>query len=266
MDLCEQCRIYQGSSQPGCIGLGSPGGLALVERAIRLCALPPGSRIIDLGCAGGLAVEVMASKFALSACGADRSWQFIHQGLGRTPGLALFQALGERLPLPDASFDAVMVDCAFNLMGAGSMLSEAQRLLRPNGRLILADVYTRQNEYTEVGPLSKTCCLAGLLTAERIGETLREAGFKITAWEDHGEVLKQWLANLVFSLGSLEQVYRTLLREPLPLEEFQADLRQAQLSYYLLIAEKVLTPFPPMRREEWRMMVAPTFPIMNRTN
>ena len=47
---------------------------------------------------------------------------------------------GEDLPFPDGSFDVVISNGVFNLIPAkGRMLKEACRVLKPNGRLLIAD-------------------------------------------------------------------------------------------------------------------------------
>ncbi len=53
----------------------------------------------------------------------------------------------ESIPLPDASVDVVISNGSINLSARKSrVLAEAQRLLRPGGRLCVADLTIREEE------------------------------------------------------------------------------------------------------------------------
>lgn len=110
---------------------GHPGGEEHTRRMLSLAALPAGVRILDLGAGAGESLALL------------RGLGYAAAGLDLEPRSDLLER-GDllRAPYPDGSFDAVMGECSFFVSGdqAGA-LREAHRLLRPGGKLLLADVF-----------------------------------------------------------------------------------------------------------------------------
>lgn len=109
----------------------------------RLLAAGPGQRLLDLGCATGRALASMARQFPGSELlGLDLSPFMVEWARERSPGAEIMHGDATRLPWAAASIDAVT---AIHLLGhvpgkvAATVLGEAARVLRPGGRLILAD-------------------------------------------------------------------------------------------------------------------------------
>ena len=110
---------------------GHPGGLAHTRRMLSLAGLPEGARVLDMGAGSGEALAILrelgfhAEGIDLEPCGPD---------VARGDFL--------RTPFPDASFDAVLSQCAFFVSGdQPGALREAHRLLRTGGTLLLSDVF-----------------------------------------------------------------------------------------------------------------------------
>jgi ubiquinone/menaquinone biosynthesis C-methylase UbiE len=119
---------------------GLPDGVPRTIRAAVLAALEASSpRLLDLGAGTGrFGRPFVAAGDAY--VGVDLSLGMLHAFAARTepgrPGLA--QADGERLPFPDATFDAVLLIQVFGGMrGWRRVLGEARRVLRPSGAVIL---------------------------------------------------------------------------------------------------------------------------------
>ena len=119
---------------------GLPDGVPRTIRAAVLAALEVNSpRLLDLGAGTGrFGRPFVAAGDAY--VGVDLSLGMLHAFAARTepgrPGLA--QADGERLPFPDATFDAVLLIQVFGGMrGWRRVLGEARRVLRPSGAVIL---------------------------------------------------------------------------------------------------------------------------------
>ncbi|SDM67241.1 class I SAM-dependent methyltransferase [Allokutzneria albata] len=98
-------------------------------------------RVLDLGCADGALLEVLAGRGAKTLAGVDLSEAELALAR-RRPALAkadLRQARAQELPFPDASFDAVVSHMAFMLMtDPERVAAEAARVLVPGGALSLA--------------------------------------------------------------------------------------------------------------------------------
>ena len=153
---------------------GHPGGIAHTRRMIALAALPKGASVLDMGAGGGEAIRL------LQALGYDAK------------GIDLAPRHGEvaqgdflRLPHPDECFDAVLSQCAFFVSGdVPGALREAHRVLKPGGKFMLSDVFSREPE-----PLLNAAGFDAL-TLEDMTDTWREYYFE-ALWrgEDCGCVL-----------------------------------------------------------------------------
>lgn len=102
---------------------------------IAIAGLRPGTRVLDLGAGDGDGVRLLRS-LGFDAVGIDRR---------AAPDVGEGDLL--RTGLADASFDAVMSECAFFVSGdVPGALKESARLLAPGGTLLLADVFFEDPE------------------------------------------------------------------------------------------------------------------------
>jgi ubiquinone/menaquinone biosynthesis C-methylase UbiE len=212
--------------------------LTLTEKAINLSSLPHGSKIVDIACGNCATVEYLLLSSQLKVIGIDLSIQLLREGRLLHANLPVIQASGERLPFSNGKQDAVLVECALSIMGVDKALQEYNRVLKIGGKLILSDVYIRNPDSSSLRCLPQTRCLTGVRPRTTILEHLKASGFSVLSWEDHSEVLKQWLTRMVFSFGSVENFYRHLTSGTVDMNDFQPAFSQLRLGYYLLIAEK----------------------------
>ncbi|SEC06741.1 class I SAM-dependent methyltransferase [Streptomyces sp. TLI_105] len=114
---------------------GAPRAEAAAEAVLRL--VPPGARtLLDLACGTGLVTERLARP-GLRVYGADAAHAMVRVAAGRAPGRAV-RADARRLPLPDASLDAVTAVWLLHLVPfAADIVAEAARVLRPGGVLVV---------------------------------------------------------------------------------------------------------------------------------
>lgn len=242
MPDCATCMFFELESQdPSCLHVNRPGGLTLTEEAVDLCQLPCGARIVDIACGTGTSVNYLQNLRNLNAIGVDLSQNMLRLGNLLYPNLRLVQADGGSVPLADQSCDAVMVECALSLAGNPDVFTnECRRLLKPQGNLIVSDVYLREaNNNSDTSLLSNVQCLSGVMAEAKIGEIMRNHGFEIKHWQDRTHDLKKWLGQMIFKSGSLDSFFCRLFGCSEKAESaIQHPGRDIKLGYYLLIAQK----------------------------
>jgi MoaA/NifB/PqqE/SkfB family radical SAM enzyme/SAM-dependent methyltransferase len=153
--------------------------------------LEPGEAVLDLGC--GTGVECFIAARLVGPEGRVVGVDMLPAMLGRASrgAVGVSTSLGydnlafklgylEELPLPDASMDAILSNCVINLSShKRRTFQEALRVLKPGGRLVVADVVTP----TEPDPAIRNDdtlkgeCIAGALTERDLFALLEETGF-----------------------------------------------------------------------------------------
>jgi len=105
--------------------------------------LPPGSRVLDVGCGIGGSARILARDYGLDVLGISISPGQIRRAQELTPtGLSCRFAVMDALALglPDASFDAVWsVEAGPHMPDKQRYADELLRVLKPGGRLAVAD-------------------------------------------------------------------------------------------------------------------------------
>ncbi|MEN9878229.1 MAG: hypothetical protein RLZZ158_1268 [Cyanobacteriota bacterium] len=105
--------------------------------------LPPGSRLLDVGCGIGGSSRLLAQRYGFELLGVSISPGQISRAQALTDPkgpcrFAVMDALA--LDLPDASFDAVWtVECAPHIADKQRFANELLRVLKPGGLLVAAD-------------------------------------------------------------------------------------------------------------------------------
>jgi arsenite methyltransferase len=154
-----------------------------------LAALRPGETVVDLGSGSGMDSFLAARHVGATGrvIGIDITDAQLEKAtrLARTHGVrnAEFRnAHIEQLPLEDASADVVISNGVINLSPAKErVFAEAARVLRPGGRLAIADIVTN----TQL-PTTVTCdaslwaaCIGGAMQRDDYREAIECAGFEI---------------------------------------------------------------------------------------
>jgi SAM-dependent methyltransferase len=161
------------------LGCGNPTAVA---------DLAPGEVVLDLGSGAGLDVFLSARRVGPEGFvyGIDMTDEMLalarrNQEEAGIDNVEFRRGYLEELPLDAASVDVVISNCVINLSAdKPSVFAEISRVLRPGGRIGIADIVAEDHltaeERAERG--SWVGCIAGALSFTEYDGELREAGFE----------------------------------------------------------------------------------------
>lgn len=157
---------------------------AISERtaALATSTVAAPQRVLDVGCGTGYLLRTLARHYpeAEQLTGIDAAPNMIETARGLTDDDRVSLAVGvaEQLPYPDASIDLVVSSTSFDHWSdqyAG--LRECARVLRPGGRLVLVDQFSRWLVPTLLGSRRGKARTPG-----RANRLLLRAGFERPRW------------------------------------------------------------------------------------
>jgi arsenite methyltransferase len=162
-----------------------------------LARIAPGETVVDLGSGSGM--DSFLAALQVGASGHVVGIDMTEAQLTKSRRLATEHAVKnvefigahiEQIPLPDGSADVVISNGVVNLApDKAAVFAEAARVLRPAGRLALADIVTS----TQL-PLSVTCdaslwaaCIGGAMQRDDYREAIESAGFELDDLKENDE-------------------------------------------------------------------------------
>jgi SAM-dependent methyltransferase len=169
---------------------GAVDAFAGVGYHLGLARLLPGERVLDLGSGSGM--DVFAAAAQVGAGGSVTGVDITPEQLARSERLrrdghvSFRRARIEELPFDDGSFDAVISNGVINLSpDKRRAFAEAARVLRPGGRLALADIVTERQIAART-----TCqadlwaaCIAGASQSDLYRQDIASAGLELQVIE-----------------------------------------------------------------------------------
>jgi SAM-dependent methyltransferase len=154
---------------------------------VALADLALGEVILDLGSGGGIDVLLSAGRTGPTgkAYGLDMTEEMLvaaraNQAKAGVDNAEFLKGRIEDIPLPDAAVDVVISNCVINLSpDKPAVFREAFRVLRPSGRLAVADVAadTEVEEARRADLAAWVGCLAGAQTRDGYRGMMEAAGF-----------------------------------------------------------------------------------------
>ena len=217
-----------------------PGGFALTDRVLQLCAFKAGDRVADIGCGFGATVEYLRRSYALDAVGIDPEEAFLEQGLRRNPCLPLSPGFAGELPFELSTLDGILAECSLSVMANKEQaLAEFFRVLRPGGKMAITDVYARNADALDsVCGLRLPFGMTGIMTQDTLTAMVGRQGFSLTNWENHSQTLKEYLFQAIMEDDSSEIGRRCRGEGQSYCQEGLGALKRASLGYFLLVASK----------------------------
>jgi ubiquinone/menaquinone biosynthesis C-methylase UbiE len=184
-----------------------------VGNPLAIDAVQPGETVLDHACGAGMDLLLAARRVGPTgrAIGIDMTPAMVERaraaaeaaGLGER--VEVHRGFYEALPVPDASVDVVISNGVLNLApDKGLVLREIQRVLKPGGRLLLADVVVQRELSAEVraNPDLWAACVAGALIESELPAIAQASGLA------DGRVVRRF--NCFYDTSAEEKVAKDL--------------------------------------------------------
>jgi arsenite methyltransferase len=154
-----------------------------------LAALTPGDKVLDLGSGSG--TDAFCAALQVGAPGRVIGVDFTDEQIEKATllrdrdaftQLEFVEETIDKLPFEDGVFDVVISNGVFNLSPVKHrVFAEAARVLRPGGRLAIADIVSGRplKERTRRNVELWAACIAGAITRNSYLEALEAAGFRV---------------------------------------------------------------------------------------
>src|SRR5215208_1281676 len=169
-------------------------------------SLREGEVVVDLGSGGGLDVFLAAEKVGPKgrAVGIDMTPEMLELARrnaarrlegGAHDNVEFHLATIDRLPLADASADAVISNCVINLApDKPAVFREVARVLKPGGRLAVSDIALKKPLPAEMEQdvMAYVGCIAGAIPIDDYRAQLIDAGFAAVEVIDTGKDLNAY--------------------------------------------------------------------------
>lgn len=215
-----------------------------IARLVRWIAPQPGGAYLDLGTGTGLlAFAVARHQPEARVHGVDIADQAVEQNRAQAAqqghaNLEFHHADGQYIDFPDRAFDSIASRYAFHhFPHIEATLSDARRVLKPDGRFVLADAVKHPQDDVDFVNAFQSLKPDGHVRIYTTGELL-------SAFQDHGFTARETFSSKLSFTRALTDEYRTLIdRTPdqvLACYDLTVDGDRAALTFEILNVQFVL--------------------------
>ncbi len=164
--------------------------ILMYEEVMQRIKEQPFKSILDLGCGTGAVLSLVLTEFAgIKACGIDLSEKMIEKAaetLDRDVQLVVGDS--DDLPWVDNSFDLVVCNSSFHHFPEPlKVLSDIKRVLKPGGRIIIADPWWSKPKRFCINLFLKSPVNylgdVRIYSEKETRQMLRDCGFASISWE-----------------------------------------------------------------------------------
>ena len=232
-----------------------PGGLRLTERLGEKLGLGLGMRVLDVASGKGESAVFLAQRFGSEVVGIDFGMENVRQADARADKagvrhLVRFQqGDAEKIDFPDASFDAILCECAFcTFPDKWVAAAEFSRVLRPGGKVGLSDLTRSAKLPDELqGLLAWVACIADAQPAQEYVSYLESAGIRNVEIETHDGALAEMVRDIQGKLLGAELMSKLKKLDLEGIDFAQAKtlaraaseaVREQKLGYALLVGHR----------------------------
>ncbi len=212
----------------------------MTDRALALCNLPEGARVLDAGCGTGASAAHVRNKHGTDCLGLDGSPLLLGRARAADSQVPLVAGLAQQLPFAGRVFDAVMMECSLSLVpDQAAALRECHRVVRDDGWLLISDVYLRNpGRGRALKELPVRGCFTGAMGQKALLDLVEQAGWAVRAWEDHSNALTRFAVDLVWQYGSLDRFWELQNVSGADSHRVRAVMRKIRPGYCLLVARR----------------------------
>jgi len=178
------------------LGCGNPLALASVKS---------GETVLDLGSGAGFDCFLAANRVGKNGrvIGIDMTPEMMERARenarqGNYPNIEFRLGEIENLPVADSSVDVIISNCVINLApDKGKVFSEAFRVLKPGGRLMISDIVLLKElpDFIKSSIEAYIGCLSGAIMRDEYLAAIKAAGFQEVAVVDESSFPIECMAN-----------------------------------------------------------------------
>ncbi len=245
-------RAYESDLAQGLLGPSfHPGGLQLTDRLAELAGIGPDDRVVDVACGRGTTAIHLSRTRRCQVVGVEYSTRQVAVAAqaatdARAPRATFVEGDAGSLPLGDACADVVVCECSLCLFPDKAVaVREMRRVLRPGGRLAVADLVLDPDHLPEGwrGWLARVACVADARPAAAYAALLDDAGFDAITIELHPDELLALMAELEARVGLLQSIAArgdgdAFAIRPGIWNEVRARIAAGDISYALMAARR----------------------------